>query len=93
MKAQQLRKLGLWRLLSGKTLGQVAREVRLPAYVVAAIERGEITPPDRWAKRFAEAYGEAVAADLLKPVEPVEALGPAAGSAAAGSDREVLVNE
>ena len=87
MKAQHLRKLRLWRLLSGKTLGQVAREVRLPAYVVSAIERGEIMPPDRWAKRFAEAYGEAVAADLLKPVEPVEALGPAAGSAALDSTR------
>lgn len=92
MKAQPLRKLRLWRLLSGKTLGQVAREVRLPAYVVSAIERGEITPPDRWAKRFAEAYGDAVAADLLKPVEPVEALGQAAGSVALESV-QVTVNE
>ena len=71
----------MFRLLAGKTLAQVAREVRLPAYVVSAIERGEITPPERWARRFAEAYGEAVAADLLTPVEPVGALGPAAGSA------------
>ena len=93
MYAQHLRKLRLWRLLSGKTLGQVAREVRLPAYVVSAIERGEITPPERWAKRFAEAYGEAVAADLLMPVEPVEALGPAAGSAGIGSQRGAVVNE
>jgi transcriptional regulator with XRE-family HTH domain len=93
MKAQPLRKLRLWRLLSGKTLGQVAREVRLPAYVISAIERGEINPPERWAKRFALAYGEAVAADLLMPVEPVQALGPAAGSAAIGSDSEVAVNE
>jgi transcriptional regulator with XRE-family HTH domain len=93
MKAQSLRKLRLWRLLARKTLAQVARDVRLPAYVVSAIERGEITPPERWVKRFAEAYGEAVAADLLMPVEPVAALGPAAGSAAIGSDREVAVNE
>ena len=92
MKAQHLRKLRLWRLLSGKTLGQVAREVRLPAYVVSAIERGEITPPDRWAKRFADAYGDAVAADLLKAVEPVEALGQAAGSIALDS-APVTVNE
>ena len=85
MKAQEFRKLRLWRLLARKTLAQVAREVRLPAYVVSAIERGEISPPERWARRFAEAYGEAVAADLLKPVEPLAALGPAAGSAAASS--------
>jgi transcriptional regulator with XRE-family HTH domain len=80
METQQYLKLRLFRLLAGKTLGQVAREVRLPAYVVSAIERGEITPPDRWARRFAEVYGEAVAADLLTPVEHVGALGPAAGS-------------
>ena len=93
MKAQQLRKLGLWRLLSGKTLGQVAREVRYRPTSSRRSSGAKTHAPGPRAKRFAEAYGEAVAADLLKPVEPVEALGPAAGSAAAGSDREVLVNE
>lgn len=80
MDTKSFKKLRVWRLLLGKTVATVAREVRLPAYVVSAIERGEITPPDRWAKRFAEAYGEAVAADLLMPVEPLEALGQAAGA-------------
>jgi transcriptional regulator with XRE-family HTH domain len=80
MRTEHPRKLRLFRLLARKTLAEVAREVRLPPYVVSAIERGEITPPERWARRFAEAYGEAVAADLLTPVEPVGALGPAAGS-------------
>lgn len=84
MTAQPPKKLRLWRLLAGKTLAQVAREVRLPAYIVSAIERGEVTPPDRWAKRFAAAYGEAVAADLLMPVEPIEALGQAAGGVPLG---------
>ena len=92
MLTKRPRKLRLWRLLARKTLAEVAREVRLPAYVVSAIEQGEIAPPDRWARRFAEAYGEAVAADLLTPVEPVEALGQAAGSAALDSAR-VTANE
>jgi hypothetical protein len=82
MRTEYPRKLRIYRLLARKTLTQVAREVRLPAYVVSAIERGEITVPDRWARRFTDAYGEAVAADLLAPVEPRKALGPAAGSAA-----------
>ena len=93
MKAQNPKKLPLWRLLEGKTLGQVAREVRLPAYVVSAIERGEIAPPEKWTRRFADAYGEAVAADLLMPVAPIEALGPAAGSAALSSGRAVPLDE
>jgi transcriptional regulator with XRE-family HTH domain len=93
MRTEQPKKLRLWRLLARKTLAQVAREVRLPAYVISAIERGEIAPPERWAKRFAEAYGEAVAADLLTPVEPVEVLGPAAGNAALTGSRGVAVDE
>lgn len=87
METQSLKKLRLWRLVSGRTLGQVAREVRLPAYVVSAIERGEITPPERWAERFAEAYGPEVAADLLTPVEPVGALGAAAATATLRPER------
>jgi transcriptional regulator with XRE-family HTH domain len=79
MPTDKPRKLRLYRLLAQKTLAQVAREVRLPAYVVSAIERGEISVSDRWARRFAEAYGEAVAADLLAPVEPIGALGATAG--------------
>ena len=86
MGTEQPIKLRLFRLLAGKTLAQVAREVRLPAYVVSAIERGEIAVSERWARRFAEAYGDAVAADLLKPVEPAAALGPAAARAAVSSD-------
>lgn len=93
MRTETTRKLRIWRLLAGKTLGQVSREVRLPAYVVSAIERGEITAPERWARRFAEAYGEAVAADLLAPVEPVAALGSAAGTAALSADPGSAVNE
>jgi hypothetical protein len=85
MQTEPMRKLRLARLLAGKTLGEVARDVRLPAYVVSAIERGEITPPERWVRRFAVAYGEAVTADLLGPVEPLQALGPAAGARPFGS--------
>jgi transcriptional regulator with XRE-family HTH domain len=80
MRTEQPKNLRLWRLLARKTLAQVAREVRLPVYVVSAIERGEITAPERWARRFAEAYGESVARELLAPIKPLEALGPASGS-------------
>lgn len=82
---QHFKKLRLYRLLTRKTLTEVAREVRLPTYVVSAIERGEIVAPERWARRFAEAYGEAAAADLLAPVEPIGALGAAARHVNVGS--------
>jgi transcriptional regulator with XRE-family HTH domain len=88
-----MRKLRLARLLAGKTLGQVARDVHLPAYVISAIERGEVAPPERWVRRFVEAYGEEVAADLLAPVEPLEALGPAAGARLLGSREPVACDE
>ena len=91
MQTEKPRKLRIYRILAKKTLAQVAREVHLPAYVVSAIERGEITVPDRWARRFAEAYGEGVAADLLAPVAPLEALGPAAGGVAL-SESQVAVD-
>lgn len=74
-----MKKLRVSRLLRGKTLTDIAKEVRLPAYIVSAIERGEVEPSARWARRFEEAYGPDVAADLLAPVEPSKAVGAAAG--------------
>lgn len=71
------RKYRIWRYLSGKTLAQAAREVRLPAYVVSAIERGEIEPSERWIRRFEEVYGKEMAGELLAPVDLAAALGPA----------------
>jgi hypothetical protein len=79
MKAQTLRKLRLWRLLAQKTLNQVATDLRLPAYLVSAIERGEVEPSPRWVRRFEDVYGTAAAAELLAPVDAAEALGPAIG--------------
>jgi transcriptional regulator with XRE-family HTH domain len=79
MGTEHPRKLRIWRLLAGKTLNQVATDLRLPAYVVSAIERGEIEPSPRWVRRFEEVYGPAAAAELLTPVEASEALGPAIG--------------
>lgn len=64
-------------MLSGKTLAQAARELRLPAYVVSAIERGDVEPSERWRRRFEEVYGPQVAVELLTPVDLSEALGPA----------------
>lgn len=63
-----------------KPLREVARELRLPAYVVSAIERGEVDPSPRWIRRFEEAYGPKVAAELLAPIDATEALGAAIGS-------------
>jgi transcriptional regulator with XRE-family HTH domain len=80
MQTQQVRKLRIWRFLEKKPLREVARELRLPAYVVSAIERGEVTPSPRWIKRFEEVYGEQAAAELLAPVDATEALGPTIGS-------------
>jgi transcriptional regulator with XRE-family HTH domain len=74
-----MRKLRVYRLLEGKPLREVARELRLPAYVVSAIERGEVEPSPRWIRRFEEVYGPDVAAELLAPVDVAEALGPAIG--------------
>ncbi len=71
-----MRKLRVWRLVRGKTLAEVAREVRLPAYIVSAIERGEVAPTDRWTRRFEEAYGAQGAADLLAPIDATT-FGPA----------------
>jgi hypothetical protein len=79
MKAQGLRKLRVWRLLTGRTLNQVATDLRLPAYVVSAIERGEVEPSPRWVRRFEDAYGPAAAGELLTPVDTAETLGPAIG--------------
>jgi len=75
-----MRKIRVWRLLEGKPLREVAQELRLPAYIVSAIERGEVEPSPRWIRRFEEVYGPAVAAELLAPVDAAEALGPAIGS-------------
>lgn len=74
-----MRNLRISRLFRGKTLADIAKEVRLPAYIVSAIERGEVEPSPRWARRFEEAYGPEAAAELLAPVEPSKVVGPAAG--------------
>lgn len=75
-----MRNLRVSRLFRGKTLADIAKEVRLPAYIVSAIERGEIIElSPRWVRRFEEAYGPEAAAQLLAPVEPSRALGAAAG--------------
>jgi ribosome-binding protein aMBF1 (putative translation factor) len=71
------RKYRIWRLLAGKTLAHAARDLRLPAYIVSAIERGDVEPSDRWKRRFEEVYGIQVAVELLAPVDLGEALGPA----------------
>lgn len=73
-------KYRVWRFLSGKTLAQAAREVRLPVYIVSAIERGEIEPSERWLRRFEEVYGRQAAAELLTPIDAAEALGPTIAS-------------
>jgi hypothetical protein len=70
----------VWRFLEKKPLREVARELRLPAYVVSAIERGEVDPSPRWIRRFEEVYGPEVAAELLALVDPTEALGATIGS-------------
>jgi len=72
-----MKKLRIWRLVRGKTLAQVAKEVRLPAYIISAIERGEVAPSDRWTRRFEEAYGAQAAAELLAPAEATAWFGPA----------------
>ena len=61
-------------------LRELARDLRLPAYIVSAIERGEVDPSARWIRHFEELYGPEVTAELLAPVDAVTALGPAAGS-------------
>jgi hypothetical protein len=71
------RKYRIWRLLAGKTLANAARELRLPASIVSAIERGDIEPSERWRRRFEEVYGPQVAVELLAPLDLGEALGPA----------------
>lgn len=76
----KLKKLRLWRILTEKKLNELARDVRLPAYVVSAIERGEVEPSPRWVRRFEDAFGREIAADLLSDVDPVEALGPLSGT-------------
>lgn len=76
------RKYRVWRLLAGKTLADAARELRLPAYIVSAIEREDIEPSERWRRRFEEVYGPQVAVELLAPVDLGEALGPAIASLA-----------
>jgi hypothetical protein len=65
----------VWRLIEGKALREVAKDLRLPAYVVSAIERGEVEPSGRWIRRFEEVYGAQIAAELLAPVDATEALG------------------
>jgi hypothetical protein len=74
-------KLRLWRLLRGKKLTDVAGEVRLPAYVVSAIERGEVAPSPRWKRRFEDTYGAELAEELLGAIKPEDAIGPAAACA------------
>jgi ribosome-binding protein aMBF1 (putative translation factor) len=61
--------------LARKTLAQVARDVRLPTYILSAIERGEIEPSPRWIRRFEEVYGVEVAAALLAPIDATGPLG------------------
>jgi hypothetical protein len=73
-------KMRVWRFLEQKPLREVARDLRLPAYVVSAVERGEVAPSPRWIRRFEEVYGPEVAAELLTPVDPTEALGATIGS-------------
>ncbi len=73
-ETQRLLKIRLWRLFLRKTLRDVATEVRLPAYIVSAIERGELQPSERWVRRFREAYGPELAAQLLAPADPASAL-------------------
>lgn len=75
-----MRKLRVFRLLEGKSLREVARDVRLPAYIVSAIERGEVEPSDRWIHRFEEVYGKEAAAELLAPIDAADALGPTIAS-------------
>jgi transcriptional regulator with XRE-family HTH domain len=75
-----MRKIRVWRLLEGKSLRDVARDLRLPAYIVSAIERGEVEPSPRWVRRFEEVYGPQIAAELLATVDAAEALGPAIGT-------------
>lgn len=75
-----MRKLRIWRLLEHKPLRDVAKELRLPAYIVSAIERGEVEPSVRWVRRFEAVYGPEIATELLAPVDTAEALGPAIGS-------------
>lgn len=72
-----MRKLRIFRLLHGKRLTEVARELRLPAYVVSAIERGEVTPSPRWVQRFEQTYGIDVARELLEHVDVTGTVGPA----------------
>ena len=79
MRPRKPVKYRIWRFLVGKTLAQAAREVRLPAYIVSAIERGEIEPSERWVRRFEEVYGKQAAAELLTPVDSEATLGPAIG--------------
>lgn len=59
----------------------MARDLRLPAYIVSAIERGEVAPSPRWIRHFEELYGPEVTAELLAPIDAATALGPAAGNA------------
>jgi hypothetical protein len=80
MQAQRIRKLRIWRFLERKPLRAIARELRLPAYVVSAIEQGEVDPSPRWIRRFEEVYGREVAAELLAPVDAAAALGPVIGA-------------
>lgn len=70
-------KLRVWRVLLGKRLDEVARDVRLPVYIVSAIERGEVHPTTRWRRRFEEVYGLNVAAELLAPADTSAVIGPA----------------
>jgi transcriptional regulator with XRE-family HTH domain len=79
MQTEHPKKLRIWRLLAGKTLNQIATGLRLPAYIVSAIERGDIEPSPRWVLRFEEVYGAAAAAELLRPVDTAETLGPVIG--------------
>ena len=79
MRTHHPKKIRLWRFLEQKPLREVARELRLPAYVVSAIEWGEVEPSPRWVQRFEEVFGTEVAAELLAPIDAAEALGPTIG--------------
>lgn len=69
-------KLRLWRLHTGRTIAQVAQDTRLPAYIVSALDTGEVRPSLRWRGRFAEAYG-AASSDFFEKADVLTALGAA----------------
>ncbi len=81
-----MKKLRLWRFFQGVRLDEVAYWTRLPAYIVSAIERGEVAPSERWRGRFAAVFGPKVTAAFFEDADTSGAIGPVLAATSTPAD-------